>query len=279
VEHTAPSPPERLAVGLCTVTFRQLAASAVVELAASAAVEVLEWGGDVHVPEGDERAARAAAALSADHGLGIASYGSYLVLDAQPGRRLDAVLDTALELGAPAVRVWCPPVVDAPGGPAPGDGSDGDGAVAWSTLVDAAAHTVDAARDVGLAVYLEFHGGGATASAATVVDLLEQVPGLWTGWQPPYWAPRSAAEELADLGALAGRLLHVDVYEWDVDGTRHPLAGRRLQWSARLAAAGVATGSARAAGLRPAALIEFVPGDDPAALVGEVSELSAVLAG
>ena len=149
----------------------------------------------------------------------------------------------------------------------------------WSALVDAATRTVAAAQDVGLAVYLEFHGGGATASAATVVDLLGQVPGLWTGWQPPYWAPRSAADELVDLGALAGRLLHVDVYEWDVDGTRRPLAGVRSRWSARLGAAEVAAGSARAAGLRPAALIEFVPGDDPAVLAAEVSVLSETLIG
>lgn len=279
MEHTAPSPPDRLAIGLCTVTFRQLAADAIVDLASSAGVEVLEWGGDIHVPEGDRRAAASAAAMSADHGLGVVSYGSYLVLDAHLGSRLDAVLDTALELGAPAVRVWCPPVVDAPGGPTPGDGSDGDAAVPWSALVDAATRTVAAAQDVGLAVYLEFHGGGATASAATVVDLLGQVPGLWTGWQPPYWAPRSAADELVDLGALAGRLLHVDVYEWDVDGTRRPLAGVRSRWSARLGEAEVAAGSARAAGLRPAALIEFVPGDDPAVLAAEVSVLSETLIG
>lgn len=275
----APSPPERLAVGLCTVTFRELAPAAVAELAASAGVEVLEWGGDVHVPEGDERAARAAAALSADHGLGSSSYGSYLFLDAHLDRRLGVVLDTALELGAPAVRVWCPPVADASGGPAPGDGSDGEGAVAWSALVDAAAHTVAAARDVGLAVYLEFHGGGATASAATVVDLLDRVPGLWTGWQVPYWAPRTVAEELADLGSLAGRLLHVDVYEWDPDGTRRPLADGRADWSSRLRVAAGASGAARDAGLGPAAFIEFVPGDDPASLAREVASLASALDG
>lgn len=271
------SPSERLDVGLCTVTFRRLDVGEVAELAAASGVEALEWGGDVHVPEGDRRAAAAAAALSADLGLGVASYGSYLFLDAHLDRRLDVVLDTALELGSPAVRVWCPPVRDAPGGPVPGDGSEGDGTVAWSALVDAAARAEAAARELGLVLYLEFHGGGATASVPAVVDLLEQVPGLWTGWQPPYWAPRTAAEEVADLGALTGRLLHVDVYEWDADGTRRPLGDGRSVWATRLRAASGAVGAARAAGLRPAAFIEFVPDDDPAALAVEAATLAEAL--
>ena len=273
------SPSERLDVGLCTVTFRRLDLGEVAELAAASGVEAVEWGGDVHVPEGDRRAAAAAAALSADLGLGVASYGSYLFLDAHLDRRLGVVLDTALELGSPAVRVWCPPVRDAPGGPVPGDGSEGDGTVAWSALVDAAARAEAAARELGLVLYLEFHGGGATASVPAVVDLLEQVPGLWTGWQPPYWAPRTAVEEVADLGALTGRLLHVDVYEWDADGSRRPLGDGRTVWATRLRAASGAVGAARAAGLRPAAFIEFVPGDDPASLAREVASLASALDG
>ncbi len=104
--------PAGFAVGLCTVTFRSLDPAAVVDRAVGAGVEVLEWGGDVHVPEGDLDAARWAAHLSAAAGLGVAAYGSYLYLDEHLDRRLGPVLDTTVALGAPAVRVWCPDLTD-----------------------------------------------------------------------------------------------------------------------------------------------------------------------
>jgi len=267
-----------LAVGLCTVTYRALDVEQVAALAAGAGVSVLEWGGDIHVPEGDLAAARTAASRSADHGLDVASYGSYLFLDDHLDRRIGPVVATAVELGAPAVRIWCPPVFDAPGGSTPGDGSDGDGAVAFAALVDAAGRAVEAATDAGLVLYLEFHGGGATASAAATADLLGMVPGLWTGWQPPYWAPRTVDEEVADLAVLRDRLLHVDVYQWDSDGTRRPIASALESWSNRLRAAAESVSAARRADLRPGAFIEFVPDDDPTALAGEVAALRSALA-
>ena len=36
--------------GLCSVTFRELDAERVVELAAEAGLACVEWAGDVHVP-------------------------------------------------------------------------------------------------------------------------------------------------------------------------------------------------------------------------------------
>ena len=247
------------AVGLCSVTFRSLAPSEVVELAAAVGVEVLEWGGDVHVPEGDVAAAHAAAAMSADAGLGVAAYGSYLFLDEHLDRRLGPVLETATALGAPATRVWCPHRPE-----------DGDG---WSALVDAAGRAVAAADTAGVSVYLEFHGGTATDEVDGVRRLLDEVPGLYAGWQPPYWAPRSTEDEVADLARLGDRLLHVDVYAWTPEHERLPLEAEGDAWSARLAAAGPCTAAARAAGLAPAALVEFVPDDDPAVLAREVGTL------
>ncbi|MBM3663187.1 MAG: TIM barrel protein [Actinobacteria bacterium] len=249
------------AVGLCSVTFRQLDPATVVDCAAAAGIESLEWGGDVHVPEGDVRAARVAATLSADAGLNVASYGSYLFLDEHLERRLGAVLDTTCALGAPALRVWAPPVGDAR--------SDHE----WAPLVDAARRTVDAAAGVGVSVYVEFHGGTATAVATDVVRLLADVEGLFTGWQVPYWSPQSRSAELTDLASFGDRLLHVDVYVWTDDGERLELGTAEEAWSERLRAAAGVTGVARSAGLVPAALLEFIPDDDPSALEAEVAAL------
>ncbi len=38
--------------GLCSVTFRALPPERIVALAAAAGLDVIEWGGDVHVPPG-----------------------------------------------------------------------------------------------------------------------------------------------------------------------------------------------------------------------------------
>ncbi|MEZ5208343.1 MAG: hypothetical protein R2690_15535 [Acidimicrobiales bacterium] len=72
------SPPGLWVPGLCSVTFRALAVPAVVDLAAEAGLEAIEWGGDVHVPPGDVRRAAAAAQATLATGLRVGSYGSYL---------------------------------------------------------------------------------------------------------------------------------------------------------------------------------------------------------
>ena len=64
--------------GLCSVTLRALEPSAVVELAAAAGLEAIEWGGDVHVPPGDVDRAGQVRTLTEGAGLAVASYGSYL---------------------------------------------------------------------------------------------------------------------------------------------------------------------------------------------------------
>src|SRR2546421_12786695 len=61
--------------GLVSVTFRQLAPAAVVDLAVRAGLCGIEWGADVHVP--DVPAARRVASLTGDAGLVVACYGSY----------------------------------------------------------------------------------------------------------------------------------------------------------------------------------------------------------
>jgi 3-dehydroshikimate dehydratase len=254
--------------GLCTVSFRSLPVDRVVALAASAGVTALEWGGDVHVPHSDLDAARRAAELSADAGLEVVSYGSYLFLDDGAGAHIDRVFDTAQELGAPGVRVWAAHGVE-PGAPA----------AQVATVVGAARRAASAAQERGLHLTLEFHAGTLTATAASARALLDEVasPVLFTAWQPPYWSSRDPADEDADIALLAPRLSHVHVYDWDTDGTRHPLARSADRWGRRLQVAAASGDDAEAGGVPRSALIEFVPDDDPAALAAEVAVLRDAL--
>ncbi len=64
--------------GLVSITFRQLTAAEIIALMTQAGLAAIEWGGDIHVPHGDEAQARAVARMGADAGLHVAAYGLLL---------------------------------------------------------------------------------------------------------------------------------------------------------------------------------------------------------
>src|SRR5688572_22964962 len=93
-----------LTSGLVSVTFRKLGPREIVQLASTAGLRGIEWGGDIHVPAGDLQTARAVRQISADAGLQVLAYGSYFRF--QPGEAFELVLETAVALGAPLIRIW-----------------------------------------------------------------------------------------------------------------------------------------------------------------------------
>jgi 3-dehydroshikimate dehydratase len=242
--------------GLCSVTFRQLAADAIVDLASEAGLEAVEWGADVHVPPGATTAAASLAERCAAAGIHCGSYGSYLGVagddDAEP------VLDTALALGAPNVRVWCPMGL----GP---DASPERRAEVARSLEGIAR----AAHERALTVSLEFHPGTLTETAGSALALLceVQAPNLFTYWQPdPALAPPQLHTELA---TVAEHVSHLHVFHWQADRTRLPLAGAGW-WPDALDVA------ARTKGrwARPrVAFLEFVRDDDPEQLARDATTL------
>ncbi len=213
--------------GLCSVTMRHLGVEEVAKLAAEAGLRAVEWGGDVHVPPGDRNAVARARVATDAAGLVTASYGSYLLSDGDAGPETVArVLDTAVDLGAPNVRVWTPFGVE------PGSARTGE-------VVDALGAVAAAAAARGLTVGLEFHGGTLTATGRSVATLLDAVdaPNLFTCWQPPYWLPPPApAEDAAEVVGLGARLAHLHVYEWAGPEDRRPLAEGTDRWRAVFAA-------------------------------------------
>ena len=94
--------------GLCSVTFRKLPAAEVVELVVRAGLDGIEWGGDVHVLHGEIDLAREVGEMTLAKGLEIPSYGSYyrVAESEKQGLTFDTVLQTAVALGAPLIRVW-----------------------------------------------------------------------------------------------------------------------------------------------------------------------------
>lgn len=246
----------RIATGLCSVTLRRLPPARVVELAAQAGLACVEWGADVHVPPGDAATAEAVRAHTEAAGLRVSGYGSYFRAGATDPAQLGAIVDTARRLGAPRIRLWAGVLGSAEATPAD------------RTLVVAATRRLaDAAGEAGIELAFEFHGGTLTDSATSTLDLLRDVarPNVHTYWQPPNDVPDAPA--LAGLVRVLPYVAAVHVFSWWPGTERLPLTRRASLWRA---AFGHLQG-ARRAGLD--ALLEFVPGDDPALIAAEAATL------
>jgi len=243
--------------GLCSVTFRQLEPQRVIELAADAALEVIEWGGDVHVPPGVLERATAVGQQTRDAGLAVCSYGSYF--RAGTDESLTPVLDSAQALGADRVRIWAGHTDSAEASPA-------EYAQTVARLQDAVAE----ASDRAITLALEFHRGTLADHPEATLRLLADVPGLTTYWQPTVDAADAVA--LAEYAALAAHTRAVHVFSWWPSNHRLPLDERASLWQPLAAAALAAATPPRDA------LLEFVPDDDPALLARETQTLRRWLA-
>jgi 3-dehydroshikimate dehydratase len=246
--------------GLVTVTFRQLSPKEIVAVAKSAGLEVLEWGGDVHVPLGNTRRAREVAALTCAAGLKTVGYGSYYRVGhggENGSPHFSAVLETAEALGAPLIRVWAGSM-----------GSDDADDVYFDRVCSDAVCIASAAAARGIKVAFEFHGGTLADNPASARRFYSALSDrrIHSLWQPLHSLDRRAQDE--SLEVILPHLAHVHVYHWAPGSVveRRPLAEGQAAWSAwmrRIAAAGH----------KPDYLLEFICDDNPANLAEDAANL------
>jgi len=238
--------------GLVSVTFRRLAPRAVVDLACEAGLEAIEWGGDTHVPHGDLRAAREVRRLSAERGLRVAAYGSYYSFG--PEQAWEPVLQTAVALGAPLVRVWA------------GDRRSAEADERYRARLAAEGRRVaqHAARH-GLEVAYEFHANTLTDTPASALALLRAAEPMRTLWQPPHDC--AVEQQLATLRDVLPWLANVHAFTWrGARRERFALADGAPLWRQALH---MLARSGREHGV----LLEFVAGDDPEQLGRDAATL------
>jgi 3-dehydroshikimate dehydratase len=243
------------AAGLVTVTFRQLEPRAVVEVARRAGLATLEWGGDVHVPPGDLENARRVRELTREAGLSVTAYGSYFRVGEEDRAAFGKVLETAVELGAPAIRVW------------PGKrGSANADAAYRARVVEDTLAIAESAKHAGVLVCYEFHEGTLTDTDESAKQLLvaTQHPAVRTLWQPPHEVPVEQAKE--SLSGVLPWLSHVHVFHWPRRGERAALAEGAQRWKAYIDVL-------RESGKECPLLLEFVRNDDPEQLVRDAATL------
>ena len=249
--------------GLVSITFRALSVQEIVDLARTAGVEGIEWGGDEHVLPGDMQRAREVKHLTEGAGLTVSAYGSYYRLRPpdQEDASFEAVLAAAVGLGAPIIRVWAgrqpPAVVDA---------------AERARIVADSRRIADMAAGQGIAIAYEYHRNTLTDTADSAVDLLTTVdhPNVKTFWQPPNGM--SPAESLAGLNAVAPWVTSVHCFHWGATSQdRYPLSDGEAHWESYLARIAALPGDHFVS-------VEHVKDDAPAQFLQDAATLKRWLA-
>ena len=245
--------------GLVSITFRELSPRQIVDLVVRADLDGIEWGGDVHVPHGDAARAREVGSMTRQAGLTTPSYGSYYRLGLGEAEPFEEVLETAVSLGAPMVRVW-----------AGGKGS-ADADAAYRKKVAAAAQRIsEMAQQANVKVACEYHGNTLTDMAEAATRLLSEVghENFGTYWQP---LGLPVEQELEAIEAIRPRLAHVHVFHWGTDG-RFALKEGEDVWTQYLRKIAEPPGDRYA-------LLEFVRDDAPEAFREDAATLKRWLSG
>lgn len=249
--------------GLVSVTFRKLTPAEIVALVKQAGLKGIEWGGDVHVPAGDLGRAREVREITLENGLSVAAYGSYYRAGQEEGagQSFERVLETAVELGAPTIRVW-------PGG-AGSEAVDDEGR--WKII-----HEIRRIAGLGArartGISLEFHAGTLTDTNESASKLLVEIdhPNVKINWQPHNG--EETAECVRGLREVLPCVGNIHVFHWWPTSTdRHPLADGGERWGRFLPLLQQAPDDRFA-------LLEFVPGDEPAAFLRDAATLKSWLA-
>ena len=235
--------------GLVSVSFRQLKVNEIIELCAQCGLGEIEWGGDIHVPLGDLKAARETSRLTRDAGLNTCCYGSYVRMTREERPLLPSLVETAAALEAPSIRVWAGRAEDA----------------ALDEIIESTQMLCDMAKD--RVITFEFHGGTLTHNAASASLLLRRVnrPNIRTQWQTHIGMEESDC--LASIDVIHPWLYNVHVFSWQ-GMERLPLEAKAESWRKYLKAL---------SGDR-VALLEFVQNDDPQNLLRDAAELHRLLA-
>ncbi|MGD1002687.1 MAG: sugar phosphate isomerase/epimerase family protein [Candidatus Brocadiia bacterium] len=245
--------------GLVSVTFRKLKPREVVDLVAKAKLAGIEWGGDIHVPHGDKARAKEAAKMTKDAGLKVAAYGSYYYAGLGGSPSFEEVLDSALELGAPVIRIWA-------GKKSPSEA----GATDRKKVVDDSIRIAEMAAKRKVALAFEFHNNTLTETTESAVQLLKEIGSANVR---SYWQPHSKdalAGNLLSLDAVLPWLAHVHCYQWDAN-VRQPLEQGESKWKQYLARIRKAAGDRYV-------MIEFVKDDSPEAFLRDAATLRKWLA-
>jgi 3-dehydroshikimate dehydratase len=206
--------------GLVSVTFRNLQPTEIVDLVKQAGLNGIEWGGDVHVPQGNVRRANEVLITTVDAGLQVAAYGSYYRVGCETNLvPFEKVLETAMGLRAPTVRVWA------------GDRSSRQAdAIWWNKVVEDSQRMGALAAQAGINIAFEYHEETLTDTSGSACRFLRDInrTNVLSYWQPPVAMNFDA--RLEGLKEIVPWLSNLHVFNQSGDEP-DPLAEGTADWS------------------------------------------------
>lgn len=219
-------------------------------------LQSIEWGGDVHVPHGNTLKAQEVAKMTRDAGLAISAYGSYYRFDEEIP--FASVLETAVALSAPLIRVWAGRL----GSAAADEGY-------WQKMLAQSQRIADMAEKAGITVAFEYHGGTLTDTRASALRLLSEInhPNLRSYWQPLF--THTLDERMQGLQEISPWLTNVHVYHW-IERTKYPLEAGWDDWQQYFSELAKLPGEHYAS-------LEFVRDNDPTQFFADAKTLNRLL--
>jgi len=212
-------------VGLTSISFRELGYREIIDMCDKNKVDLIEWGGDIHVPPGNLELAKEVGRATRSRGIKTLSYGSYYQLSKNEDikKSFSKILDTAEALGCHLIRIWA------------GDTKEIQDVKQECEKNIAELKIISAmAAERNMVIGLEYHRHTLTETKEMTLKLLQGVSmdNLCTYWQPN--PDISHEERLEEIRLLQKYICNVHVFYW-VAGKegdiRMPLSAGRKQWS------------------------------------------------
>lgn len=244
--------------GLVSVTFRKLSPEEIIKLVVQAGLDGIEWGGDIHVPHGDVKKALDIGKKTREAGISVASYGSYYYLGCENELPFEKVLESALALEAPVIRVWAGKKASAAADQAH-----------WEMAVAESRRIAEMALKQGVKIAYEYHPNTLTDTRETVLRLLKETnhSNIYSYWQRP--SELSREECLESINEIYQWLNNIHVYYYE-GNNRKPLSEGIDEWKEFLKEIGKS-------GTDRYLMIEFVADNSPEQFLEDARALKEIV--
>lgn len=212
--------------GLTSISFRNLSVDEIIENTVKAGLEAIEWGGDVHVPQGNIEIAKNTRKKTEEKGISISSYGSYyrVGVSEKKGDTFASVLLSAKVLKAPCIRVWA--------GAKELEGCD---ITELNDILNDTSRIAKMSEEEGISIAFEYHSGTLTASnkSAYLFSKCIQAKNVGFYWQPPVGKDFDYCKEGLNYLLENDHLYNIHVFQWtlsDKNIIRNSLEEGRTVW-------------------------------------------------
>ena len=203
-------------VGLCTISSKDRSVEEVIELAGEVGYDGLEIWGQDHVGDGSVETCTHIAETATEHGLEIASYGSYLRCGTDEfANELEHELAVTDRLGTELIRVWA-------GRQEYGDHDPEH----WDRVVADLERLTERAAEYDVSVTVEKHANTVTNTLEGAKSLIETIDDdrCLLNYQPSFSIPADELEREASALTALSNQVHLQTVRECGSSQRAPLS-------------------------------------------------------